>query len=318
MAMIEVEKLTKIFKKQIPQFWLKAILKPKWENFKAVDSISFKIRKGEIYGLLGPNGAGKTTTIQMLCGIERPTAGKIYIDGLELESNYRKICERFNVLFSDKLLYNRLTAWENLVFYANLYSIEEPEENARELLELMDLTAWKDQYVEFFSLGMRMKLALARALINNPEILYLDEPTLGLDVKNAEIVRNFLKTLDCTILLTTHYLNEAIMLCDRIGILQKGKLIHSGTPEELKRLYANKHLLLINTNNNHAVKKILMRNSFVKEILEKNNMLEVSLKDCEDYNAILDDIKEFRIYNFQELKTGLEKLFFNMKEESGR
>ncbi|MHA1278824.1 MAG: ATP-binding cassette domain-containing protein, partial [Candidatus Helarchaeota archaeon] len=173
-------------------------------------------------------------------------------------------------------------------------------------------------FVEFFSLGMRMKLALARSLLNKPKILYLDEPTLGLDVKNAEFVRGLLKKLNCTILLTTHYLNEAILLCDRIGILQKGKLIHIGTPEELKKRNLSQRVFLINTNDNKAVKEILIENPLIDEIIEKNRRLELYLKSCENYFDILKDIQKFKLFEFQELKTGLEGLFFDVEDELTR
>ena len=315
MDMVEVENVTKIFKRQLNRNWVKALIRPRYEEFKAVDSISFKIKKGETFGLLGANGAGKTTTIKMLCGLEHPSNGKIFIDGLELEPNFRRICEKFNVLFGDTMLYNRITAYDNLIFYSNIYSIENPEKKTNELLELVDLGSWKDQYVENFSLGMRMKLAIARSLINNPELIYLDEPTLGLDVNNAEFIRNMLQELDCTILLTTHYLNEAIMLCDRIGILLKGKLVHIGTPEDLKKVHADKRSIQIHTNDNNAVKKILEKNPLVTKITEKNKRLEVDIKGCENYFDILSEIQDYKLHQFLELKTGLEGLFSDVKDE---
>jgi len=318
MTVIKVENLTKVFKKQLRRNFIKSFLFPKYENFTAVDNVSFEIEKGETFGLLGPNGAGKTTTIQMLCGLEHQTSGNIYINDLNInsEKNFRNISEKFNVLFSDKLLFNRLSAFDNLEFYGNLYSVEDPKERAEELLELVDLVSWRDQYVESFSLGMRMKLALARALVNNPEILYLDEPTLGLDVKNAEFVRDFLQNLNCTILLTTHYLNEAIRLCDRIGILQKGKLIHIGTPEYLKKKEANTRTFIINTNDNQAVKQILMKNSLIVKIVEKSSKLEIHTKNIENYFDILNEISQFKLSEIQESKTGLEGLFFDVHDES--
>ncbi|MHA1264827.1 MAG: ABC transporter ATP-binding protein [Candidatus Helarchaeota archaeon] len=315
MDIIKVSNLTKVFKIQLQSNWIKALLFPKYEDFVAVDSISFEIKKGETFGLLGPNGAGKTTTIKMLCGLEYPTAGTILINDLDIIKNYRTISSMFNVLFADKLLYNRLTAFDNLIFYANIYGVPNPDQKAIELLELVDLIPWKDQYVELFSLGMRMKLALARALINDPKILYLDEPTLGLDIKNAEFVRNLLKKFDITMLLTTHYLNEAIMLCDRIGILQKGKLVHIGTPEELKKINKSKRFFRINTNNNTAVKKILKENKYVIDILDKNQKLELIIGNCPDFFEILNEIKEYKLLEFQELKTGLEDLFFDVDDE---
>ncbi|NVM29082.1 MAG: ABC transporter ATP-binding protein, partial [Candidatus Helarchaeota archaeon] len=317
MSIIKVENLTKVFKKHVSSNFIKRLLFPKYKKFKAVDSISFEIEKGEIFGLLGPNGAGKTTTILMLSGLEYPTAGIIHVNGLNIKNNFNQICGKFNVLFSDKLLYNRLTAFDNLVFYANLYTVDDPKKRAEELLNLVDLIPWKDQYVENFSLGMRMKLALARALVNDPEILYLDEPTLGLDVKNAEFVRKFLQKLDCTILLTTHYLNEAIMLCNRIGVLQKGRLVHVGTPEDLKKIHEGQRSFLINTNDNQSAKKILADNPLVEEIIEKNENLEINIKQCNDFFEILNDLRDYKLYQFQELKTGLEGLFEDVDDELG-
>ncbi len=316
MIAIKVENVTKIFKKNVRGNLIQKLLFPKYKDFKAVDSVSFEVEKGEIFGLLGPNGAGKTTTILMLCGLEYPTGGKIYINSLDITHHFNQINSKFNVLFSDKLLYNRLTAFDNLVFYANLYASDDPEGKAKELLNLVELGPWKDQFVENFSLGMRMKLALARCLINNPQILYLDEPTLGLDVKNAEFVRKILSTLDCTIILTTHYLNEAILLCDRIGILQKGKLVHIGTPSELKIKSLSSRSFLMHTNDNQAVKEILEANPLVSSVVEKNMKLEIAMRKCDNFFDILtDEIKKYQLYDFHELKTGLEGLFDDVEFE---
>jgi len=303
MSFISVRNLTKVYNKKVPQFWLKSLIHPKYVSFKAVDSLSFEIEEGEIFGLLGPNGAGKTTTIQLMCGLLFPTKGSVLIDGLPLNSNFRKLSNRFNVLFADKMLYNRLTGKDNLVYYGNLYTVPDPQKRANELLELMELTQWKDSYVEHYSLGMRMKLALARALINDPEILYLDEPTLGLDVRNAEFVRNLLKKLNRTLVLTTHYLNEAIALCDRIGILKKGKIEYLDSPSNLKKRYARTRTFLLDTDNNDAVKEILQTNPYIEEIKEKNMKLEIVIKNCDNYFEVLSDISDFKLFEFSEQKT---------------
>lgn len=205
----------------------------------AVDHISFDVRKGEIFGLLGPNGAGKTTTIRMLTGLSRPTAGSARVLGFDIGSEIVKAKKYIGIVPETSNLYDELSALENLMFMAQLYGIPRNQRKTRaeELLRIFGLYERKDHLFGTFSRGMKRALTIAAALIHSPKLLFLDEPTVGLDVVIARSLRNLISNLrrqGITIFLTTHYLEEADLLCDRIAILVKGQIVKIDTPEALK------------------------------------------------------------------------------------
>jgi ABC-2 type transport system ATP-binding protein len=209
--------------------------------FTAVDGVSFKIERGEVFGLLGPNGAGKSTTIRMLCTLLEPSGGTARLNGYDIQKQANLVRQSLGaVLGGERSVYWKLTARENLEYFAALYHI--PPEIARKrvkmLLERVELTGRADELVEKFSSGMKQRVAIARSLLSDPPIILLDEPTLGLDPQAARHVRemvNELKAEGHTILLTTHYMEEADQLSDRIGIIDQGKIIALDTPAALKR-----------------------------------------------------------------------------------
>jgi ABC-2 type transport system ATP-binding protein len=208
-------------------------------DFTAVDEISFKVRTGEVFGFLGPNGAGKTTTIRMLTGLSKPTGGNASILGLDINSKIVQIKKRIGVVPEISNLYDELSAFDNLLFMAQLYGVPKSErrEAAEELLKTFRLYERKDSLFRTFSRGMKRALTIAAALIHNPEVLFLDEPTVGLDVVASRSLRNLISNLrrqGITIFLTTHYLEEADLLCDRVAIIVKGKILTIDTPENLK------------------------------------------------------------------------------------
>ena len=208
-------------------------------DFTAVDEISFKVRTGEVFGFLGPNGAGKTTTIRMLTGLSKPTGGNASILGLDINSKIVQIKKRIGVVPEISNLYDELSAFDNLLFMAQLYGVHKNErrEAAEELLKTFRLYERKDSLFRTFSRGMKRALTIAAALIHNPEVLFLDEPTVGLDVVASRSLRNLISNLrrqGITIFLTTHYLEEADLLCDRVAIIVKGKILTIDTPENLK------------------------------------------------------------------------------------
>jgi ABC-type multidrug transport system, ATPase component len=221
----------------------------------AVDRISFRVKKGEIYGILGPNGAGKTTTIKMLSTLLVPTSGKVTVLGLDVSSdkNARSLRGRINVVSGgERGLYYRLSGRQNLEFFADLYGI--PKKNQRELIErlltLVELTDAADIKVENYSRGMKQRIHIARALINSPEILYLDEPTIGLDPEISKGIRALIKILSengTTIILTTHYMHEAEELCDHMIILSRGVIVGEGTVRDIKDSISNVSSLQITT-----------------------------------------------------------------------
>lgn len=211
------------------------------KEFKAVDGISFDIFKGEIFGLLGPNGAGKTTTIKMITGLLRPTSGRITVMGKDVDKKPMEALANIGtVLAGDRSVYWKLTARENLEYFASLYgcSVKEGKKRAEQIINRLDLTEKADELVEKFSTGMKQKVALGKALIPNAPVVLLDEPTLGLDPQSALNLREIImdiKREGRTVLLTTHYMEEADFLCDRIAIVDGGKVIALDTPENLKK-----------------------------------------------------------------------------------
>jgi len=214
-------------------------LTKRFEEITAVDGISFEVERGEVFGFLGPNGAGKTTTIRMLTGLSKPSSGKASILGFNINSKISEIKKRIGVVPEVSNLYDELSAMDNLVFMAQLYGVpsRERKKRAEELLKTFRLHERKDNLFRTFSRGMKRALTIAAALIHNPEILFLDEPTVGLDVVAARSLRNLISNLrqqGITIFLTTHYLEEADLLCDRVAILVKGRILAIDTPEALK------------------------------------------------------------------------------------
>ena len=214
----------------------------KFGDFTAVDGLSFHVDEGEIFGLLGPNGAGKTTTIKMITGLLRPTSGRIEVLGMDVTKETMRVKERLGWVSSEVILDDDLTAMQNLWIQAKLYGVKNWRERAENLLRFFGLEGFKDSKAKELSTGMRKKLEIAMALLHSPEIILMDEPTVGLDVVSRkavwEVITRVNKELKVTILLTTHYLEEADSLCNRIVIINRGKKVVEGTPEELKSRYA--------------------------------------------------------------------------------
>lgn len=214
-------------------------LQKRYGQLVAVDGLNLEVRAGEIYGFLGPNGAGKTTTIKMLAGLLEPDAGEAYICGhsLRQEPLAAKACLAY--VPDQPALYPKLSAREFLVFVGDLYGVARTaaEERAEELLRLFGLTERADELLEGFSHGMKQKVVLAAALIHRPQVLLLDEPTVGLDPRSARLLKDLLAELarqGVTVFLSTHILEIAERMCHRVGILQQGRLIAEGSPEELR------------------------------------------------------------------------------------
>jgi ABC-2 type transport system ATP-binding protein len=211
------------------------------KDILAVDNISFQVEQGELFGLLGPNGAGKTTSIKMLTTLLLPTAGHARILGLDVVTHARQVRSRIGYVFGgDRGLYERLSGLDNLRYFAELYGIPPREQRERigSLLQLVGLAGRERERVEGYSRGMRQRLHIARGLLHRPEVVFLDEPSIGIDPVGARELRATiasLKATGMTVLLTTHYMFEAEELCDRIAVISGGKIVASGTPQDLKR-----------------------------------------------------------------------------------
>lgn len=215
-------------------------LTKRFGSLTAVEEVSFDVEEGEVFGLLGPNGSGKTTTIRMLVGLSRPSEGNARVLGFDLSSGINEAKRRIGVVPDSSNLYDELSARENLLFMARLYGVKKGvrEERAEELLRAFGLYERRDDRFVTFSRGMKRSLTIAAALVHDPELLFLDEPTVGLDVVAARSLRDLISDLHrrgLTIVLTTHYLEEADRLCDRIAILVKGRVVAVDTPLGLKR-----------------------------------------------------------------------------------
>jgi len=213
-------------------------LTKRYGDFTAVNNISFYVNKGEIFGLLGPNGAGKTTSINMLVGLAKITDGKIFYKGEDLTKNIKKAQKFIGVVPDESNLYEEMNGYENLCFCGSLYGLPKKlrEKRALELLEIFGLSEAANKKFKAYSKGMKRKLTIAAALIHEPEILFMDEPTTGIDVASARQIRNLIKELHrkgTTIFLTTHYIEEAERLCDRVAFINKGKIIKIDTVPNL-------------------------------------------------------------------------------------
>lgn len=224
MAVIEVEELTKTF-----------------DSFVAVNHLTFRIEEGEVFGLLGPNGAGKTTTIRMLAGLISPSGGTANVKGYSIGGDSLKVRETVGILTENPSLYERLTAYENMDFFAEAYGLSDPQKKQtriKELLEFFGLWERRQEKVGSFSKGMKQKLAIARALVHEPPVLFLDEPTSSLDPESSKEVRDLIEKLSLTekntVLLCTHHLEDAERLCNRVMIINRGKNVVVGTPDELR------------------------------------------------------------------------------------
>jgi len=256
----------------------------------AVDRLDLEVEEGEVFGFLGPNGAGKTTTVRMLAALIAPTSGRATVAGYELGKDNQKIHQVVGLLPESPGLYGRLSAYRNLEFFARLYGVHQPARRIERYLKMLDLWERRSEPVGRFSKGMCQKVAIARALLHEPKVLFLDEPTAGLDPEAAKLVRDFIAELAeeerRTIFLCTHNLAEAERLCDRIGLI-KQRLIAVGTPEELKdKLYGRRtvvHLRGLSPELEEAVRGL----PFVKELEADGNRLIVSLRDPEEENPSL-------------------------------
>jgi len=314
--LIEVNNLIKYYKIKVRRGKIRNLLLPAYKEFLALNNVSFEIKKDEIFGILGPNGAGKTTIVKLLCGLSYPTSGEIFIDKQDVVKNLYHIQTKVGTMFGNTMIYHRLTGYDNLKYYSRIYNILNYNERIEKLLRLVGLYKWKDQYVENYSLGMKSKLALARALIHDPEIIILDEPTLGLDVKNSLFIRKFLKNSGKTIIITTHNMEVANDICSRIALLSKGKIIAIDTPEKIKGKVLSNFIVEIES---PEVEKIinLIENSSIIENFEQMNKKQIKIyfKFQENLQHILNILSNVKISSLKTITPSLEEAFLRLTSQ---
>ncbi len=258
------------------------------ETIKAVDQVDMRIRKGEIFGFLGPNGAGKTTTINMLTTLIKPTSGKAIVSGFDVVKNPDEVRRRIGIVFQDSVLEDRYTGYENMILHARLWGVkkEVASERIKELLELVRLTSRAKDLVRAYSGGMRRRLEIARGLVTRPEILFLDEPTLGLDPTTRRHIWEYIKLINreqgVTVFLTTHYLDEAEHLCERLSIIDYGKIVTTGSPSELINGLGGDVVEIIGEGDVGLAVSAFKPESYVKNVIvRQDNGLELTIAESE-------------------------------------
>jgi len=286
-------------------------LTKKFNGFLAVDHINFEVKSGEIFGLLGPNGAGKTTTINMLITLLEPTEGTAYVSGFDIRKEPDKIRERIGVVFQDMTIDRNLTGYENMWLHGKLYNIPEKElkRKIKELLEFVELEKWTNVELRKYSGGMIRRLEIARGLLHTPEILFLDEPTLGLDPQTRVHIWDYIKRTkeeqDMTIFLTTHYMDEAEKLCDRIAIIDHGKIIAIGTPEQLKNMIGGDIIYITISKENHGVKSFIEAiNSGISEKIKivNTNTLAITVENAPEKIPLIFEVARSNGVKILEIK----------------
>lgn len=307
MEAIETESLTKEF-----------------DGTRAVEHVSFRVHEGEVFGLLGPNGAGKTTTIRMLCTLLRPTEGTASVAGYDVIDQDGKVREHIGLVSEEMIMYDRLTAYENLKLFGKLYDIPKREMELRidELLELVQMTEWRDEQVGHFSSGMRQRVNVVRGLLNEPEVLFLDEPTLGLDPQSTaeirELVDHINEERDTTIILTTHIMTEADALCDRVGIIDEGKIAALDTPSVLKREVSGRNAKVLELEVpglDEQLLSVVESLEPVREVtMESSSRLKIMGDGDEVFDRVIDAVrsKDCKITSIKDREPTLEDVFLEL------
>ena len=285
-----------------------------FDGIKAVDDISLEIEYGEIFALLGPNGAGKTTTISILATLLKPTSGKARVNGYDVVKQAAKVRHSIGIVFQDPSLDDRLTARENLEIHGRLYHMKRDERKKRikEVLKMVELEGRANSLVKIFSGGMRRRLEIARGLMHKPRILFLDEPTLGLDPQTRRHIWDYIEKLrreGVTVLLTTHYMEEADHLADRIAIIDKGKVVALGSPSELKDSIGG-DIIKIKCNDENKMIELLSSNGFDAMIVDEEVIIKAR-KAEKEIPKIFMLAKEIEIKSIMYKEPSLEDVFIH-------
>jgi len=299
-------------------------LKKKFGDFVAVSDVTFEVKRGEVFGLLGPNGAGKSTILRILSTLARPTDGFASIGGYDVVKQDNEVRKLVGIVSEKMIMYDRLTAKENLWFFGSLFDIPVDTLNQRidELLDLVQLTKWKSSLVGTFSTGMRQRMNVVRALLNMPQILFLDEPTLGLDPQSSVEIREFVKKLNrergTTIIVTTHTMVDADMLCDRIGIIDHGKVVALDTSSNLKRLISGTNNIVLKMdvpNLSPALFEGIRTLASVKSVVQVDStQLKIIASGDDAFDSVIDAVRRYggKIASMENVQPTLEDVFLHL------
>ncbi len=301
MDIVEVEQLTKVY-----------------GELRALDSVSFSVREGEIFGFLGPNGAGKTTTINVLTGLARATSGTVKVSGFDCSKEIKKAQETMGIVPDESNLYDEFNGFENLCFCAALYGMKKEirEKRAKELLEQFGLGEAKNKPFRAYSRGMKRKLTIAAGIIHDPKILFLDEPTTGIDVASARQIRQLIQNLNkkgTTIFLTTHYIEEAERLCNRIAFIVNGKIVRLGTLDEMMREVQRENVVQLAFSDEISNLKSSIQETFPEVVVEMAGNQMVRLRSSGPLNLTpfmgFFEQKGIPVYEARIMRPSLEEVF---------
>ena len=298
-----------------------------FNGLKAVDNVSFNVKKGEIFGLLGPNGAGKTTIIKILATLSKPTSGMANICGFNVLEQKNEVRNSIGVVFQEPALDGLLTGRENLDFHARLYGLEKKkrEKRIKKVLNLVGLTSRAETLVKTYSGGMQRRLEIARGFIHYPKVLFLDEPTLGLDAQSRRHIWSYIQKLNkeekITVILTTHYMEEADSLCNKVAIMDFGKIITVNTPTKLKNILGG-DILLIEALPQEKAFAAFRKISWVKQIKKYNGSISLTVDSGEKKIPLLMKIdreeRKFKIKSISLRKPTLEDVYLHFTGKSIR
>lgn len=301
-GIIETVDISKVYK-----------LRGKDSHIKALNNINLSVDKGEIFGLLGPNGAGKTTLIHIFTTITQPTSGSAKVNGFNVLTQKNQVKSSIGLMLGSDMLYYRITGYDNLKFFCKIYKISNYKKKIEEYVKEFGLSEWLNQYVEYYSSGMKMKLALCRTLILDRDILLLDEPTLGLDLPTTNFIIQKLKSLKKTIFLTSHDMNVVEQLCDRVAFINKGEILKIGTKKEIRELIKSNIRVRVDMieNKNQLLQELESKN-FIDEVHENDSGLEIILKQREDYQLLIKILGNYKVLKVNEPEISLHELFLRI------
>lgn len=290
-------------------------LKKSYDKFEAVKDVTFNVKKGEIFGFLGPNGAGKSTTISMLSTMKKPSGGLALINGYDIAKEKDQVRQSIGIIFQENTLDDKLTAYENLILHCQLYHVDKNvrEDRISEVLEMVDLTDKKDNIVKTFSGGMKRRLEIARGLLHYPKVIFLDEPTVGLDPQTREHIWQYILKLKeeagITVFLTTHYMDEAEH-CDRIAVIDDGRIIAMDTPEGLKNGLGGDLMELSTENNTRSVE--IIKERYHKDPKIKDGAIVFHVDNGNEF--LVDFVKSFEIpiHSINLRRPTLNDVFLNL------
>ncbi len=313
-TVIEARNIVKSFRAKVSRESIFAdTFYPSFESTRALDDVSMVVQSGEIFGLLGANGAGKTTLLKCFTGIITPDEGTVYINNREVHEAKMD----FGAMFGTNFLYHRITGYDNLKFFSKLYDVKDWKARIAESVKEFGLEKHIHRYVETYSVGTKTKLAIARATIHDPKILFLDEPTMGLDPIYAASIRNIIKNSGKTVFITTHYMEEAEELCDRIAIISAGRIVGMGTAEELKKNVESHTAIIVEmTFPKPSLMEELKKCDFVFAAYQIKKGLKILLRHKNDFSDLLLVLGKYHVAKIEERETSMDDVFVKLSGEA--